>query len=231
MRAYNRTCALVATLFLTPGLVAGQGVVVDEGRFAVSFDGRNAGTEEFTIRRAGLGRDDAIFANAVVLLTRNGQQQQIRPLLRATPPDGVATGYQVEVEGPEAMDLRLSLVGRRYVAVINSELGEEQREFPARPNTRILEVDVAHLYYFLRDSREGSVTPVLEPRSRGRVDLETGAWTDEELRLGQNVLQARRVDFFSGDDRRRVWFDRLGRVLRVSIPSRGYLAERIEPLR
>ena len=222
-----------------PRPATGQGIVVDQGRFDVSLNGRNAGTEEFTIRRTGIGRDDAIFANAVVVLNRDGGQE-IHPVLRATPPDGVVTCspnltvcYQVEVTGPEALELLLSKsrAGRRYVAVINSELGEEHREFPALAGTRVLERDVAHLYYFLRDAREGSIIPVLEPRSRARLSLETGAWTDEELRVGPGVVLARRVEFSAGEDRRTVWFDRLGRVLRVSIPAQGYVAERTDLLR
>jgi hypothetical protein len=232
MRSVTWPVLLTATaLLLHPRAGATQGVVVDQGRFAVSLDGRSAGTEDFTIRRAGIGREDAIFANGVVQLRRDGRSQEVRPLLRATPPDGVATGYQVEVTGVDSLSLRLSRVGRRYVAVINSAVGEEQREFPAEADTRILEKDVAHLYYFLKDTRAGSTTPVLEPRTRSRITLQTGAATDEDLQVGQSVVPARRVDFSSGSDVRTVWYDRLGRVLRVSIPSQGYLAERTDLLR
>jgi hypothetical protein len=232
MRASTLATMLVLTdALLAPRVTRAQGVVVDQGRFDVSIDGRSAGTEEFTIRRAGIGREDAIFANAVVQLTRGGRQQAIRPLLRAVPPEGVATAYQVEVTGVDSMTLRLSRVGSRYVAVIQSARGEEQREFPADPETRILEQDVAHLYYFLRDTRAGATTPVIEPRTRSRLTLETGPATDEDLRVGQSLVPARRVDFKSGDDVRTVWYDRLGRVLRVSIPSRGYLAQRTDLLR
>ncbi len=222
--------ALVAALLIPNGARA-QGVVVDQGRFDVTLNGRAAGTEEFTIRRAGIGREDAIFANAVVHLTRNGREQEVRPLLRALPPDGVATGYQVEVTGVDAMKLRLSRVRQRYVAVIDSDLGEEQREFPADSDTRIVELDVAHQYYFLRETQEGAKTPVLEPRTRSRLTFETGPASDEELRVGQSVVNARRVDFKTADDVRTVWYDRLGRVLRVSIPSRGYVAQRTDLLR
>lgn len=224
--------ALVAAL-LTPHGAAAQGVVVDQGRFAVSFYGRSAGTEDFTIRLAGLGRENAIFANATVVLEREGVRQEIRPLLRATPPDGIADEYQVEVEGADALELGLRRIGPRprYVATIHSALGEEQREFPAAAETRILEKDVAHLYHFLGDTREGSVTPIMEPRTRARLDLTRGPTTLEELRLGALVVPARRVEFTSGEDLRTVWFDGVGRVLRVAIPATGYLAERTDVLR
>jgi hypothetical protein len=231
MKRLSWTSTVLAVVVFAPwGQLVAQGVVVDQGRFNVSLNGQQIGTEDFTIRRAGVGREEAIFANADIHLTRNGRPQEIRPLLRAAPPDGVATGYQVEVTGVDSMTLRLSRVGRRYVAVISTALGEEQREFPADADSHILELDVAHLYYFLKSAEEGDTIPVLEPRTRSRLTLETGAATDEDLRVGESVVPARRVEFTSGDDVRRVWYDRLGRVLRVSIPGRGYLAERTDVL-
>lgn len=220
---------LVAHVCSAP--LAAQGVLVDQGRFDVRIGGRSVGTEDFTIRRAGLGRDDALFANATVTLRVSGSVQEIRPLLRAAPPDGAAVEYQVQVSGTDALDLRLRRSGRRFTAVIRSAAGEEQREFPADAETRVLDADVAHQYYFLRDAREGSRTPVLEPRTRSRTELVASAPVDEELRSAQTVVSARRVDFSAGGDRRSVWFDRLGRVLRVEVPARGYVAERVDLMR
>ena len=217
---------LLLTAVIAPFEGAAQGIVVDQGEFSVTVNNRRWGTEEFTIRRAGIGRDDAIFANAVVQLETGGGQE-VRPLLRAAPPAGIATSYQVEVDGTDALNLQLRLAGQlRYVAIINSGLGEEHREFPALPDTRVLEQDVAHHYYFLRDAREGRTIPVLEPRTRSRFLLQVGTPQEEELQLGQRLFETRRVEFSAGEDRRVVWYDRLGRVLRVSVPVRGYLAER-----
>ncbi|MND06007.1 hypothetical protein D3C83_271320 [compost metagenome] len=66
------------------------------------------------------------------------------------------------------------------------------------------------------------------PRSRTRLELTAGAPANVELRMGSTVLAARRVEFSAGDDRRTVWFDQLGRVLRVEIPRTGYVAERTD---
>jgi hypothetical protein len=228
---------LVAALSLSllpPHGVAAQGVVVDQGTFAVSLGGRPVGTEEFTIRRAGLNRDDALFASGTVSLRRDGSSQQVRLLLRAEPTGGIPKCegaepcYQIDVEGFEPLSLRLGLSGRRFVARIVAQGGEEIREFPAANGTRILERHVAHHYYFLRDIPEGEDAHVISPRDRSRTTLTAGHWTDEQIQLGPNVVQARRVEFVAGDDRRIVWFDRLDRVLRVSVPSEGYLAERTD---
>lgn len=226
--------ALGLLAFANPGATAAQGVVVDQGTFAVTLGGRPAGTEEFTIRRAGINREDALFATATVNLRTDSGTRQIRLLLRATPTDGLPKCqgaepcFQVDVEGEGALSLRLGLSGRRYVARIIDSVGEEIREFPAAPGTRILEADVAHLYYFLRDVQEGAVSPIISPRHRERANLTAGAWTNEQIQLGPNIVQARRVEFSDGEDLHFVWFDRLGRVLRVSVPTRSYLAERTD---
>jgi hypothetical protein len=226
--------AAVLLFALAPGRGAAQGVVVDEGVFAVSLNGRPAGTEEFTIRRAGINRDDALFATAALNLTRDGTAQRVSLLFKATPTDGfpkcegAEPCYQVDVEGPEALSLRLGLSGRRYVTRIVDAGGEEIREFPAAPGTRILEADVAHLYYFLRDLPEGATSPVIGPRDRSRTVLTAARWSEETIQIGPNLVQARRVEFTAGEDQRIVWFDQLGRVLRVSIPSLGYTAERTD---
>jgi hypothetical protein len=126
------------------------------------------------------------------------------------------------------MDLRLWRAGRRYRATISSEIGEEDREFQARSDTRVLEQGVAHHYFFLRNLREGGAAHVLEPRSRRQLTLVAGPRVDEEIQVGPNIVAARRVEFASGADRRIVWYDRQGRVLRLEIPATGYLAERTD---
>ena len=224
------TAFLAAYAAFAPSAGEAQGVVVDQGSFAISYRGRPAGAEEFSIRRAGLGPDDAMFANATVTLSTDGRSQEVRPLLRATPA-GVAIEYQVEVVGADALELGLRRVARRYVATIHSETGEEQREFPADMDTRVLEQDVAHFYYFLRDAGPGTITPVIEPRSRSRDELTTGPFVDEQLTIGSTAVTARRVEYSSGESSRWVWYDPLGRVLRVEIPATGYVAERTDVLR
>ena len=124
------------------------------------------------------------------------------------------------------MDLSLWRAGRRYRATISSEIGKEDREFQARSDTRVLELGVAHHYFFLRNQREGQSAHVLEPRTQRQLTLVAGRRTDEDIQVGPNIVSARRVEFGSGNDRRIVWYDRQGRVLRLEVPATGYLAER-----
>jgi hypothetical protein len=221
----------LATVLLAalPTLAGAQGIVVDQGEFTVRIGGRTVGTETFVVRRAGMGREDAIFANGVATLRADTAQSEIRPLLRVLPPDGVAESYQVSVTGPDALEARIARSGRRYVATIRFTAGDEDREFQARSDTRIVDLGIAHHYYFLRDVREGRGVHVIEPRTRRQVVLSVASRSDEDLALGPNSVSARRVAFTSdGGDDRTVWYDRQGRVLRVEIPSLGYVAERTD---
>jgi hypothetical protein len=229
-RLTTRVLPIVAMLscVATPVLHA-QGIVVDEGRFTLRLGGREVGSEEFVIRRAGLGRSDAVFARGTIRISVAAGVQEVRPLLQATAPEGAAASYEVSVTGPDAMEVRLTRAGNRYVANIRSEIGSEDREFQARADTRLVELGVAHHYHFLGDAREGRDTHVLEPRSRRQVTLTAGPRIDEEILLGPNRVPARRVEFTSDqNDHRVVWYDRQGRVLRVEIPSLSYVAERTD---
>ncbi|MDZ7779341.1 MAG: DUF6134 family protein [Gemmatimonadota bacterium] len=220
-------CLLVATLVLATHTRA-QGIVVDEGRFQVSVAGREVGSEEFSIRRAGIGREDAFFATGVITRGSSVDRQEIRPLLRASPPEGVAASYQVKVTGRDSLDFQMTLVGRRYVAVARSPRGDEEREFAAHEGTRVLDRDVAHHYYFLRDVREGEKVHVIEPRTRSQITFSVERRTEDEIQLAGRTTPARRIELHAPEETRIVWYDRLGRVLRVEIPALGYTAERLD---
>lgn len=226
----RRMFLILALLGLVPSLpVAAQGVVIDQGQFEIRVNGQVAGTEDFVIRRASLGLGAAFFANATIAMGPDGTASRITPLLRALPPDGHAESYQVEVTGEGAMDLRLARSGRRYVATIRSAIGAEDREFQARPETRIIELGVAHHHYFVRDLRIDRPAHVLEPRTRTQHTLTAVDRVEEEIQVGPNSIQVRRVAFTSdsGHDRT-VWYDRQGRVVRVEVPALSWVAQRTD---
>jgi hypothetical protein len=216
----------LALTALVPVPGAAQSVVVDEGTFAVSLGGRPAGTEQFTIRRAGVGDEAIVIANAVIRLDRGAGPTELRPLLEVTPLDDTSVNYQLKVSGAEISEVSVRVAGHRYIARMRTDAGEEEREFLARPGTRIVEEGVAHHYYFLRSVREGATVPVIEPRTRRQVQLVAAAGPEEDLEVGSVRVRARRVVLTAGADVRNVWFDAQGRVLRVEIPAQGYVAQR-----
>lgn len=208
-----------------PAAVA-QSVVVDQGTFAILIDGEEMGSEEFSIRRAGLLNNAAFIASGVVSLRHADGVSELRPVLRARAPVGATDGYQLKVTGPSPLEVTMNVAGPRFVSRFQSTRGREEREFRARPETRILDSGIAHHYYFLRALREGDTAPIISPQLRLEGLLRVSAVVDEELQVGKNLVQARRVTFEREGYEQTVWFDRQGRVIRVEIPSEGYVAVR-----
>lgn len=219
-------CLLLSTTLPEP--LDAQGIVVDQGTFRVSVAGREIGTEKFAIRRAGVGRDEAFFATGEVVLGSSADRRSINPLLRANSQYGTVVGYQLTVTGRDSLSFQMTLAGRRYVALTRSALGDEEREFAARASTRVLEVSVAHHYFFLHDLTEGDSAHIIEPQSGSQATLSLIRRSDDRLMLDGRDIESTRFEFQVGDQSRVIWYDRLGRVLRVEIPASGYVAERTD---
>ena len=229
VRTLSPGWAVIALAAVSAGPLGAQGIVVDQGTFEITVDGRTAGTEEFVLRRAGLARVDKIFANGTLSLNVGGAEQTATLILRADPAVGMTEQYEAEVRGVGAATVRVVRANRRYVATIRSLEGSEDREFQARASTRVLERDVAHHYHFTGELAAGELVHVLEPRSRSQMTMTTGAHEATELDMAGRVVPARRVTFTASEsDLRTVWFDRQGRVLRVEVPARRYVAQRTD---
>ncbi|MEX0912491.1 MAG: hypothetical protein WD031_03595, partial [Gemmatimonadota bacterium] len=88
---------------------------------------------------------------------------------------------------------------------------------------------VAHHYYFLaRRTRSGRV-PILVPRENRQAMAVVEDRGEEQMTIGgTEATLYHLVVTPEGGDERHVWVDALGRVVRVEIPDRSYLAVRSE---
>ena len=225
-----RTLVAAAALLLSlPFPIHGQNQPVDEGAFRLYVHGERAGREEFSIRQAGTGEQGRIILRGSVSLELPEGRLQLAPAAEAASGDLEVSAYQVKVSGIETTDIFVSLSGRRYLARIVSSRGEELREFRAGPGSVLLDDGVAHHHHlltpFLGSNSPVSVT-VLTPRAQSQVRMTLTPMGREEIRIGQDLRQARRFRLDGGEGPRDIWFDDQGRLLRVEIPSRGYVAER-----
>ncbi len=208
----------------SPETLHAQDVVLDEGRFTLFIEGREAGSESFEIHRLGMGQSARIVATATVSLGGT----EMRPTLEASP-DFRVTGYQNRVTGAREADLSVVLNGRRYVSRMSSAEGEVQREYRAAPRTTVLENRVSHQYYFLAQFIDGGSGPMLalSPVDGEQARLEVVSTETEPFRLGDQQLDARHIRLQGGGELRELWIDDQGRVLRVEIPAIGFRAERL----
>lgn len=226
MPRFDPRPGLLLTLALAAAPAAAQNVVLDEGTFRLTRAGRDIGTETFTIRRVGQGAEAHVIANALIDLDLPSGRELIKPLLRAAP-DLSVSAYQLEVSGRQPSEMAITLNGRRFVARTRTPSGEQEREYRAAPGAALLEQDVAHQYWFLGQLPPDAAVSVLVPRARSQERVLVRAVRTEPLATAAGPVEARHVTFEVGRDTHEVWFDTAGRVLKVSVPARGFVAERI----
>ena len=218
--------ALCAGLMLAgSGAVGAQTVTLDEGTFRVSVAGREVGTETFSIRRNGTGADAVIIARGRVALdaqettaTAQLAGETLRP-----------AAYDVSVEGGDGQKIAGRIVGGRFSARIVSAAGENMREYLVSDGAILVDEGIAHHYYFLVRRLEGNSArvPLLIPRESRQVLASVSVEGTETVTVGGESVNARRITVQpAGGAERTVWADAEGRILRVRVPSRQYMAER-----
>jgi hypothetical protein len=212
---------------LAPTGVVAQAAVLDEGRFTLFVDGREAGSETFRIQRTGTGDEVRIVGSATVHLERTDGTHDLVPIIE-TGPDLTPVRYSNKMSGAQTAEVSGRADGGRFVVRVTSEEGESQREFRAGPGTVVLERDVASLYYFtarLVEQAGGTITAIL-PGSGEQLRLRVASSEVEPFRYGRETLEVRHVRLEAGAEIHDLWLDDQGRVLRVEVSSRNYRAER-----
>lgn len=227
----TRFAAAFAALLLT-GLAgaeaSAQAVTIDEGTFRILSGGREIGTETFTIRRSGT--DDAAVTVAQGRVTMSGGQPiELSTTLEISGPALRPAAYQLDLRGPDAQRISGRVVGGRFTARIRSAAGEMMREYVAGEGAVVLEDGVAHHHHFLVEQAGDAPfrVPVLVPRQNRQVSAQVTIQGREGIEVGGRTVQARRLTLeVAGIGPRQVWADDAGRVLRVEIPDRNYVAVR-----
>ena len=202
-----------------------QTVVLDEGTFRILRGGQSIGTESFTIRRTGVGADAQVLANAEITLDLPSGPELVKPLLQ-TGSDLSLSAYQVEVSGPDKLEIFVTSSGRRLLVSTRSPRGDQEREFRAAVGGVLLEEGVAHQYWFLSQLTEGTAVNVLVPRAGAQDRIEVRAVRAEAVTVAGTQMQARHVTFAVNGAIHEVWYDAEDRVLKVDVPGSEFTAER-----
>ncbi len=215
---------------LLPAAAVAQSVALDEGVFRISLNGAVVGREEFSVRRVGSGEQGRI------VLRGNGETQlptgpqTVASVLAVQGPSFEVEEYQLRVVGgTAAVEVYLARSGNRYLTRILSPSGEEVREYRAGPGSVLLDQGVAHHYHLLGPylDRGASVSlNVLAPRGGRQVRMTLSPAGEEEIGVGGETVRARRFRLEGTQSAAEVWFDAQGRLLRVSLPAEGWLAQR-----
>jgi hypothetical protein len=228
-RAGGRIGATLLAITLSTPALAAQTGIEDEGIFEISVAGRQVGTEQFSIRQGGVGAGSEFIATGRVQVLLPTGTLDLATRLRATGFQADPSSYEVTVGGDSPRRIVGSLGSGRFSARIVTPAGEQFREYVASSGATVLDEGVAHHYFFLaRRTRSGRV-PILIPRENRQVVAEVIDRGEQQMTIrGATTTLFHLVVRPAGGEDRHVWVDSLGRVIRVEIPDRGYLAVRTE---
>lgn len=181
---------------------------------------------------------------AVLLLPRLGAAQTVtsdsarlvvtqggRPIgtedfaLRTLPGPGLQLSF-VATTNTEEGSLRVLVAAgpRRLTIRVASGSGETAREYPGGPRSLVADERVLSLYALTGGLDPGPVTVFGPPPGGRRAGTLTDTGAD---RLPGFPTPLRHLVLRSGVDTADVWLDGAGRLVRVAIPSRGLVAERV----
>jgi hypothetical protein len=202
---------------------------LDVGSFTIRQEGVRVGREQFSLRRVG-------SAEGVEFELRSEAAIGDRRIATRLETDSAGTPMRYTAEVRDGATLVLRLGGQRtrgrFATLARTDRGEAAREYLLPAGAVVLEVESFHLAALLLRGREGRTDFVvralapMENRERDvRVTLD--AAEDTVVVAGVRLPAARWVIDDSGD-RRVLWTDAAGRVLRVTVPARGLDAVRDE---
>jgi hypothetical protein len=221
--------ATAFSTFVLPAFLSGQNVPVDEGAFRLTVNGEVVGREDFSIRRVGRGSEARLILMGSVEMDLPDGRQSFSPAMEAGGQEMAVTAYQLRVTGARNVEIYVTRSDRRYMAKVISPEGEEVREFRAGPGSILLDREVAHQNYLLLpflDRPDAVSLTVLSPLAGEQTRMTLRMVGEEEVRIGTELVRGRHYRLEGGEDSRDVWFDDQGRILKVALPARGYLAER-----
>jgi hypothetical protein len=202
--------------------------VVDEGSFTLYVHGQRVGREQFAIRRSPGAGGPVFTSKATISL----DGRRIESTVRAD-----SAGFPIDFALEEFSDGRLetrvrgNMVGARFLQQMFRGGAQSEKELRLTRGTVVADIETVHHYYFIARVPADSRVHVLVPRRFARDSLAVSVRAEhDEVELGNGRASARHlmvVDAagISTD----VWLDARGRVLRVAIPSRGFVAVRDAP--
>lgn len=223
--------ALPALVMLNPVATPAkaQTMTVDQGRFLLTWQGQNVGTESFAIRQTGTGISAEVVATAEIRTRDAAGELQLLPLLQMTGSAMAVTSYQVRVSGDREEEVVLSLTDRRFLSRVRSAQGEREREYRATPESVVIDPLIVHPFHVVVARYfEGQTTiAAIAPRDNRQFDLRVrDVASAANLSVGGTSVQARLLEIEGGGLRFQLWIDGQGRILQMAQPDVGRVATR-----
>ena len=204
---------------------------VDQGTFVIRQDSVDVAHEGFRLTAGRLSAGSAGWALAATV-----RYDRVRPVLSLAPilelgPDSLPLTLQYDVADPREPLRILGQAGRgRFTVRIVARSVERAREFPANGNTVVLDDSVYAFYVFAawRAAAQPAAITAIFPRALRRETLTVADSGQQPTTVNHEAQTLRHVTIRGGANGVvHVWLDSAGRVLRIDIPSRHIVVERL----
>jgi hypothetical protein len=222
--------AAVAVLCLaavpSPAAAQEPGRILDEGVFLITRNGAPAGTETFRIVRVGDGT-----GNLRATARQTVGERRITSSL-TTDSTGVPLAYQLNVFDGKTPVVRLQGQGRPgRLSVVSSDgqRNESMREYVVTAGaTAIVDDPLVHEFYFLPLLHRTTPVRLIAPWAGRQTNVTVVAGGMENVQVAGHSTTAVHYTVGSGADKRDLWVDNQGRLLRLSVPAQQLTAVRDE---
>lgn len=200
---------------------------IDSGRFRIRGSGGSVGTEVFAVRRGPSS------LKSVARLTAGSDtavlSDRITEARLQTNPEDEPVLFELQVQRGEHLDLVGVRSGNRFRLRTRSPAGERWKEFLVPSGLVLLPDGFAHFHHFLFRQREddGDRLTALLPAEGVRRPVRFRGSRQDTIRAAGERRAATRWEITVGEQRRLVWRDAVDRILRVEIPEREWVAERV----
>jgi len=224
-----RLCAIIATTLACAGILPAQVTTIDEGSFTLYVKGEQVGREHFSIHRAP-------DAGGFSILAQSNVSRGDRTLAAALRTDtlGRLLGYSLNIRDSSGANTSVSatISGGRVRVRVATAVGDASGEMRLDPQAVVLDEEVVHQYYFVARHLAAGHVQVLVPGKMARDSLRLGTRGQGPVEVGNGTVPGTHLTVVDGSGiLTDLWVDRMGRVLRLAVPARNFVAVRDEPPR
>ena len=220
---------------MTPFLLAAAllqvaGSPIDEGVLVVRIDTLEVARESFRLSRGRLSRGEPGWTLATTI-----RYDRARPVVVLAPilevnTDTMPATLQYDVADPRQPSRILGELGRgRFTVRLVARATERAREFPTGQRAVVLDDSVFALYVFAawRALSGPTALNAIFPRALRRDAVEVRDLGLASTTLNRDPARLRHITVGQGQDMVHVWLDDAGRLMKVEIPSRHLIVERL----
>jgi len=221
----SRLLAAVIGLPLVTDPVSIQGRILDRAVFTIRRSSEVVGREEFVIRQ---GRASGQRDGFTISARAYRPDDRSEPIMVSTiqfGPDSQPTAARLDLDTEDRPSVFVSIDSRRITVREVTPNGESARQFPAVDRTLLSDELLISPYALLPSRSEGSLT-TFNPRS-GAKNVATLVDFGRELTTVHNAsISLRHLTLETGTGTTHLWYDELGRLMKISVESLQLTATR-----